>query len=111
MLTRFPPSTGTVKRQDGPAPLPDFEFFDSYHTFEEHLEYLDDIHAAFPDNSEIFTAGESLEGRPIKGIHLWGRDGPDAHEAIVWHGTVHAREWIVAPVRCLPPDMTHGCGC
>lgn len=87
----------TVKRQDGPGPLPDFEFFDSYHPFEEHLEYLEDIHAAFPDNSEIFVAGESLEGRPIQGIHLWGRDGPDAHEAIVWHGTVHAREWIVAP--------------
>ncbi|EEY22980.1 carboxypeptidase A4 [Verticillium alfalfae VaMs.102] len=56
-----------------------------------------DLHAAFPDNSEIYTAGESLEGRPIKGIHLWGRDGPGKHEAIIWHGTVHAREWIVAP--------------
>ncbi|CRK32047.1 hypothetical protein BN1723_015601 [Verticillium longisporum] len=77
--------------------LPDLSYFNSYHELEDHHQYLEDLHAAFPDNSEIYTAGESLEGRPIKGIHLWGRDGPGKHEAIIWHGTVHAREWIVAP--------------
>jgi hypothetical protein len=30
-------------------------------------------------------------------IHMWGADGP-GKPAILWHGTVHAREWIVAPV-------------
>lgn len=73
-------------------------YFDSYHVFEEHLDFLNDLQKAFTRNSEIFTAGNSLEGRPIQGIHLWGSGGP-GKPAIIWHGTVHAREWIVAPVR------------
>ncbi|KAH7308013.1 hypothetical protein B0I35DRAFT_442657 [Stachybotrys elegans] len=76
--------------------LPDLSYFESYHVFEEHLQFLEDIQAAFPNNSEVFVAGDSLEGRPIQGIHLWGRGGP-GKEAIIWHGTVHAREWIGAP--------------
>lgn len=78
--------------------LPDLSYFDSYHEFEEHLAFLEDLHSAFVRNSEIFVAGASLEGNPIQGIHLWGDDGP-GKPAIIWHGTVHAREWIVAPVR------------
>lgn len=73
-------------------------YFDSYHVFEEHLDFLVDLQKAFVRNSELFVAGESLEGRPIQGIHLWGSEGPGVKPAIVWHGTVHAREWIVAPV-------------
>ncbi|ROT40794.1 carboxypeptidase A4 [Sodiomyces alkalinus F11] len=91
------PYTATVKAAGEVPGLPEMSWFESYHEFEDHLQFLEDVHAAFPNNSETFVAGESLEGRPISGIHLWGRDGPNAHEAIVWHGTVHAREWIVAP--------------
>ncbi|KAH7324946.1 hypothetical protein B0I35DRAFT_172527 [Stachybotrys elegans] len=78
----------------GRADLPDIGYFDSYHTFEEHLQFLEDVQAAFPDNSEIFTAGDSLEGRPIQGIHVWGSGGPSTHPAIIWQANVHAREWI-----------------
>lgn len=28
---------------------------------------------------------------------MWGNGGP-GKPAVLWHGTVHAREWIVAPV-------------
>ena len=28
---------------------------------------------------------------------MWGAGGP-GKPAVLWHGTVHAREWIVAPV-------------
>ncbi|KFA59964.1 hypothetical protein S40285_08014 [Stachybotrys chlorohalonatus IBT 40285] len=90
------PYVRTVKRSDAAPELPDMSYFESYHVFEEHLDYLEDVAAAFPNNSEIFVAGDSLEGRPIQGIHLWGRDGP-GKQAIIWHGTVHAREWIGAP--------------
>lgn len=90
-------STRLTTRDDEVPDLPDMSYFDSYHSFEDHQQFLEDVAAALPDNAEIFVAGESLEGRPISGIHLWGRDGPGQHEAIVWHGTVHAREWIVAP--------------
>jgi len=79
------------------AALPDVSYFNSYHQFQDHLDFLDDLQAAFPSNSDIFTAGKSLEGRPIQGIHLYGTSGPGTKPAIIWHGTVHAREWIVAP--------------
>ena len=92
-------STAKQKRRDTCTGLPDVSFFDSYHVFEEHLDFLDDLQSSFIRNSETFVAGDSLEGRPIKGIHLWGKDGP-GKPAIIWHGTVHAREWISAPVRC-----------
>ena len=89
---------GTSKTQDASAAaLPDIAYFDSYHDFEGHLQFIEDLQASFPDNSEVFVAGQSLEGRDIQGIHIYGADGPGTKPAIVWHGTVHAREWIVAP--------------
>ncbi|KAI9172626.1 Metallocarboxypeptidase A-like protein [Paramyrothecium foliicola] len=95
-LEETKPYAATVKRDGVASDLPDMSFFESYHPLDEHFQFLEDIAAAFPDNSEVFTAGYSLENRPIQGIHLWGRDGP-GKEAIIWHGTVHAREWISAP--------------
>lgn len=41
----------------------------------------------------MVTAGDSLNGRPITGIHFWGSSGK-GKPAVVFHGTVHAREWI-----------------
>jgi hypothetical protein len=40
------------------------------------------------------TSGNSLNGNPITGIHFWGSSGKGVKPAIVFHGTVHAREWI-----------------
>ncbi|KAL2754205.1 hypothetical protein ACRALDRAFT_1081335 [Sodiomyces alcalophilus JCM 7366] len=91
------PYTATGKTEGEVPELPDMSWFKEYHGFEQHLEFLEDVQAAFPNNSEVFVAGESPEGRPISGIHLWGRDGPNAHKAIVWHGTADGREWAVAP--------------
>lgn len=70
-------------------------WFDGYHAFADHLDYLDDLVDAFP-NSKIFVSGKSLEGRPQKGIHFWGKNGKGKNQAILWHGTTHAREWISA---------------
>jgi zinc carboxypeptidase len=80
------------------SPLPDLSWFDSYHAYDDHKQFFLDLNAAFPNNSEIFTAGESYEGRDIYGIHFWGKDGKDAKPVISWHATVHAREWAAAPV-------------
>lgn len=76
------------KRQAGNS-----SWFDSYHSYEEHVQYWKDLQAAFPDNSESISSGTSYEGRDLFGLHLWGADGP-GKPAVLWHGTVHAREWI-----------------
>jgi hypothetical protein len=73
-------------------------WFDSYHSYADHLTFLDDLVTQFPKNARIVSAGRSFEGRDIKGIHIFGSRGPGHNPAIIWHGTVHAREWIATMV-------------
>lgn len=82
------------KRQVG-----DMAWFDTYHPYGDHRVYFDNLQAKFPENSEIISSGTSYEGRDLFGIHLWGSGGKDSKPAVLWHGTVHAREWITAMVR------------
>ncbi|KAK1975283.1 zinc carboxypeptidase [Colletotrichum cereale] len=75
----------------------DLSWYNSYHPYEDHRAYVKALHGSFPNNSKLVSSGISHEGREIFGIHLWGAHGP-GQPAILWHGTTHAREWIVAPV-------------
>ncbi|KAF2179352.1 hypothetical protein K469DRAFT_730642 [Zopfia rhizophila CBS 207.26] len=74
--------------------VPNNTWFNSYHPIADHVQFLKDLAAEYPDNSEIVVAGKSQEGRDITGIHIWGSSGKGSKQGIVWHGTVHAREWI-----------------
>ncbi|KAM5522108.1 zinc carboxypeptidase a [Fusarium oxysporum f. sp. phaseoli] len=84
----------TAKRPGANAKLPDKSYFKSYHSFEQHLQFLSDLQASFPKNSEVFTAGMTVQNREIQGIHLWGKGDKGRNPAIVWHANSHAREWI-----------------
>jgi hypothetical protein len=86
-------STSLWRRQAG-----DPSWFDSYHDYKDHVQYLQSLHDLFPSGSEIISSGYSYENRSLHGIHLWGAGGP-GKPAILYHGTVHAREWISAAVR------------
>ncbi|EPS41112.1 hypothetical protein H072_4949 [Dactylellina haptotyla CBS 200.50] len=77
-----------------PKVFPDMTWFDTYHTFAEHQQWLVDVQAAIPGNSELIEVGKSFQNRPLNGIHIWGSGGKDSKPAVLWHGTVHAREWI-----------------
>ena len=47
----------------------------------------------YPENTQIFSIGNSVEGRPLVGMRIFC----NKHEykpAVVFHGTTHAREWI-----------------
>lgn len=96
--------------------LPDLDWFDAYHAYADHVDYWADLQAAFPKNSELITAGKSFEGRPLQGIHLWGKGGKDKKPAIFFNGNVHAREWITSKVRlpvflsiCLSVQLSKHC--
>ena len=69
-------------------------WFNSYHAYNDHLSFLSSLQASYPANSEIVQIGNSLQGKPITGIHFYGASGKGSKPAIVIHGTVHAREWI-----------------
>ncbi|KAI1175812.1 hypothetical protein F4777DRAFT_548686 [Nemania sp. FL0916] len=78
--------------------LPGLEWFDTYHPYADHITYWASLQAAFPKNSELITAGQSFQKRPLQGIHLWGKGGKDSKPAIFFNGNVHAREWITSMV-------------
>ncbi|KAF4549075.1 Metallocarboxypeptidase A-like protein 2 [Elsinoe fawcettii] len=71
----------------------DLAWYDSYHPYDDHIQYWRDLQAAFPNQSEWISSGTSFEGRDLFGLHLWGSGGP-GKPAVLYHGTVHAREWI-----------------
>lgn len=69
-------------------------WFNSYHSYADHLGFLRGLQEQYSSQSEIVTSGSSLQGNAITGIHFWGGSGKGVKPAIVIHGTVHAREWI-----------------
>jgi carboxypeptidase A4 len=80
-------------------------WFNSYHAYKDHLQFLKDLQAAYPSNSEIVVAGNSDAGSPITGIHFYGSGGAGSKPAVVIHGGVHAREWI-SPMVCVTLNYT-----
>jgi hypothetical protein len=68
--------------------VPSATWFNNYHSYAEHTRWLQDMQAAFPSQSEIISAGASVQGRALTGIHLWGSGGPGSRPAVLWHGTV-----------------------
>jgi hypothetical protein len=83
-----------------PGKLPDLSWFNTYHPYADHLQYWDDLIKAFSKNSRKFPIGKSYENRTIWAFNLHGdkKKGHGKHEenkpVILWHATVHAREWI-----------------
>ena len=92
---------GASIRRESSAPsvykrqVDDLSWYDSYHPYADHYQYFEDLMAQLPNNSEKISSGTSYEGRDLWGVHLWGADGP-GKPAVLFHGTVHAREWITA---------------
>ncbi|KAL8372247.1 hypothetical protein RB595_001843 [Gaeumannomyces hyphopodioides] len=94
---------GLHRRDDGA--LPDLSWFDSYHPYDDHLQYWRDLQAAFPNNSRITELdGRSHEGRALHVFQMWGDNNnggpsePGTKPVVLWHSTVHAREWITTMV-------------
>ncbi|KAF4976573.1 hypothetical protein FZEAL_6773 [Fusarium zealandicum] len=74
--------------------VPSESWFTAYHSYADHVKFLNDLQTSFSGQSEIITAGASFQGRPLTGIHIWGSGGKGSKPAVLFHGTVHAREWI-----------------
>lgn len=70
-------------------------WFNSYHAYADHIQFVKDLQAAYPSNSEVVVTGNSLNGKAITGIRIFGSSGKGVNPAVVVHGTVHAREWYV----------------
>ncbi|PNS16592.1 hypothetical protein CAC42_92 [Sphaceloma murrayae] len=89
-IKRESASPSIYKRQ-----VDDDAWYDSYHPYEDHVRYWADLQASFPNQSATISSGTSYEGRDLFGLHVWGAGGP-GKPAILYHSTIHAREWATA---------------
>lgn len=80
-------------------------WFNSYHPYADHQAFLNDLSKSYPANSEVISIGNSLQGRPITGIHFYGTGLKNTNPTVVFHGTVHAREWITTMVHVLSHSL------
>ena len=71
--------------------------WDSYMDLAQMTAYINELAASKPELCEVFSIGTSIEGRDIWVLHLAGTN-PDPKPAVFYHSTIHAREWITAPV-------------
>ncbi len=69
-------------------------WYDQYHTLAEIEQYVQGLADSHPNLAQTFVVGNSLEGRPIRGIRISGAGGPNGKPDFVIHGGIHAREWI-----------------
>ena len=66
------------------------DFFDSYRTYDEHIAFLNDLAAAYPDLAQTFSVGTSVLGRPMWAIRITG-PGEDK-PGVMYHGNQHGNE-------------------
>lgn len=79
-----------------PSSVPSESWFSAYHPYADHIQFLRDLQAGYTGQSEIVTLGNSVQGRALTGIHIWGSGGKGSKPAVIIHGNVHAREWITS---------------
>ncbi|XP_052872398.1 zinc carboxypeptidase-like [Anopheles cruzii] len=65
----------------------------AYHTLEDINDWLDTLVTDHPGVVSAIVAGETYEGRQIRGVKVSYKAG---NPAIFIEGTIHAREWISA---------------
>lgn len=81
--------------QGGPQPH-GAGFFDDYHDLDEIVTFINDLATARPDLAEVFSIGQSVEGREIWVLHVTGST-PGPKPGVFYHSLQHAREWITGP--------------
>jgi murein tripeptide amidase MpaA len=75
----------------------DAAWFSTFRTLTEIHTRLDYYQATYPALATAFTAGQTLQGRPIRGVRITGPDQPgnprSARPAVLFNSCQHAREW------------------
>jgi hypothetical protein len=72
------------------------DFFDVLRTYDEHVRFMTDLAAAYPDLTEMINLGLSVEGRPLWALRITG-PGEDK-PGVLYHGAQHGNEQAGASV-------------
>jgi MYXO-CTERM domain-containing protein len=84
------------------GPIEGGTWFSDFRDLAEIEAKVDELAAADPERVQIETIGESLEGRPIRALRI-GHAADDA-PAVLYSGTMHAREWLATMVTMCVAD-------
>ena len=76
----------------------DDDFFDHLRTYDEHVQFMQDLVATYPDLAEMISLGDSVEGRPLWALRITGPDGPADKPGVLYHGAQHGNEQVGASV-------------
>jgi len=66
--------------------------FDQYYPYDDLVQYLRDLVTLDPDNMEVISIGQTVEGRETYALQI-NKAGPGAPNIYI-EGGIHAREWI-----------------
>uniref|UniRef100_F1L0E0 Carboxypeptidase A2 n=1 Tax=Ascaris suum TaxID=6253 RepID=F1L0E0_ASCSU len=67
--------------------------FGDYHSYNEMVQWMNDIEYYYPHMAKVFSIGTTYEGRHIRGIKI-GNPIHRTDKRIIWvDGGIHAREW------------------
>jgi murein tripeptide amidase MpaA len=70
------------------------DFFDDYRSYEDFIQFLNNLQSQYPDLVTGVTIGKTVQGRDIVGIKVTSNKGPANKPKIFYNGGQHAREWI-----------------
>ncbi|XP_062135059.1 carboxypeptidase B1 [Drosophila sulfurigaster albostrigata] len=73
---------------------------DDYYSYEDMLQYLDELTAAFPQRVWTKDVGTTYENRTLRTITITNGDGRAGKKVILLVAAAHAREWLT-PVAAL----------
>ena len=71
--------------------------WDAYMNLNEITAYINDLVAARPDLCEVFSIGQSIQGRDLLVLHITGTPGENK-PGVFYESLIHAREWITGPI-------------
>ena len=71
-------------------------FFDYLRTYDEHIQFMQDLAGAYPELTEMINLGLSVQGRPLWALRITGpgNDKP----AVMYNGAQHGNEQAAASV-------------
>ncbi|UCE59113.1 MAG: hypothetical protein JSU63_16915 [Phycisphaerales bacterium] len=65
-------------------------FFDSLQTYDAHVQFIDDLVAAYPDLADTVLIGRSVEGRRLWALRITGPG--EGKPGVMYHGAQHGDE-------------------
>ncbi|KAF3289580.1 putative metallocarboxypeptidase ecm14 [Orbilia oligospora] len=96
-------SAHSLSQYSGPyRPAQSEHFFSNYQPISVINPWMKLLRSLFPDHVELFSIGQTYEGREIKGLKIskTGEPSSGKRKAIVITGASHAREWISVSTVC-----------